>query len=246
MNYYKYLKYKIKYYNLKDELLKKSSENKFTNYEKLNNQLLKNYTNTINSMELQHDIKDKSVSDTTYEFYDFINHQKMSFDDSIKDPEKFSKMKIIKDAISTNEKINADYLKDMFVIFDNTTQNYNISQKIYYLFGIEKYIKTFVGESEKILTSDSINIDKTQFWDKTKKRIKDEFINEAMSIGISIKMDKIISFQPFIKNDTTEIVNELKKTYEIYNEYYTLFKDSYFDTDFEKTFKYIFINKLLL
>ncbi len=226
------IKYKTKYYLLKDKLgIKDDIINA------LNKSLNDNYTNTINSMEIIHDIKN-NIDDL--HIMDFINQIDISYNE-FENVEDFVKIKIAKESYENNKLFDSDVIKNMIIVFDNATENYEIIQKLYYLFGITKYYKTFIGESEKLLTSSEDKIDKTSFYDISKNRIKDEYINEALSIGISLKMDKIFSYKPFLDNsDPDKICKELKKIYEIYNEYIETFKNDYKNTNYQEIFEYIF------
>lgn len=129
----------------------------------------------------------------------------------------------------------------MITVFDNGTFNYDIIQKLYLLFEIDKYKNTFIGECEKLLTCNFTKIDRNDFIDGSLNIIKNEYIKESLSIGVSLTMTEIISYKPFFEDNMKDkLINELKKMYNIYQTFYDKLKNNYKNTDYEETFNYLF------
>jgi hypothetical protein len=196
---YKYNKYKHKYNKLK---LLESEDKKMKNTQFDINFSSNMHTN-IMKLEFLHDLDTSKVKNK--KFYDLIKQKEIEISGEIpSDKEEYLKQVFInynslplKDKITKNlNPINIKNLSDFVAVFDNKTFNKSINKKLEHIFNIKEYHKTFVGNCEEFLTSNSVSID-SEFLNSNKK-LKTEFLREAVLIGFLPKSkNKLIPFAPF-------------------------------------------------
>jgi hypothetical protein len=214
---HKYLKYKNKYikslFKLKDNIKMNNIIKKFNNYK---NDMILHYDKTIHKLDFSHDFPMLNLK--KFKLIDFIKNQSYIINEIKINPELFIKHKIMNDFSSNYQEINLNDISNNIVIFDNGTQTYEIAQNLYYLFNLTQYTTTFIGDAEKLLIQSNLEKIDTYF-DFSSNQIKNNYLEEAINIGVSLNMNEIINYNFLRDLNQENLVIELKKINRIYQEY---------------------------
>jgi hypothetical protein len=203
--YFKYIKYKIKYLEYKEE-----SDKIFKNY------MNTNLSDGLLSLDFLHDNQKSKVKNK--EFYDMINEKEIVIYNGTtpNNLEYFLHNQLIdmnnEDSIFHNKIINSNKiidtinLKDYICILDKSNNNKEIEKKLSIIFNINKFDITFIGNCEDFLNRKS-EINK-KFLTPTNK-LKRQYLIQAIKIGFLPKsLNKIINFNS-LNGDDEKIFNEL-------------------------------------
>lgn len=215
-----YNKYKIKYIDLKNE-------------NKILKMLDENLMDGLLALDFLHDNKKHLVKGKT--FYDMINGKEIEIpNDSA--PEKleavlhnyFIKLANNEKSILTDkyqlvkENIRIQDLSNYTAIYDVSTNNQEMKDKLKVIFNLTKNKETFILNCERFLKSSTIDI-KDDFLEDGK--LKEQYLIEAIKIGfLPISRNKILNYNKFSKKD--EVFEEYIKLLKYIEETLSVLKEN--------------------